>query len=81
MEMERRIGGGILMGKEYARPLVPIEFQRWINERQRALEKMARTGGRKAPVTQMDAMRVISQTGSVDIPEEVFRKLVGKLKC
>ena len=69
------------MAKQYSRPLVPIEFQRWINERQRALERMARKGGRKTPVTQMDAMRVISQTGSVDIPEEVFRKLVRKLKC
>lgn len=69
------------MVKQYARPLMPPEMLRWINERQRALEKMAREAGRKKPISQMEAMRVISQTGSIDIPEDVFRELVRKLKC
>lgn len=69
------------MVKEYARPLMPPEMLRWINERRRALETMARKAGRKKPITQMETMQVISQTGSIDIPEEVFRKLVRKLKC
>ncbi len=60
---------------------MPPEMLKWINERQRALEKMAREAGRKKPISQMETMRVISQTGSVDIPEDVFRELVRKLKC
>ncbi len=60
---------------------MPPEMLKWINERQRALESMAKKAGRKTPISQMETMRVISQTGSVDIPEDVFRELVRKLKC
>jgi len=69
------------MAKEYARPLMPPEMLRWINERQRALEAMARGAGRKKPVSQMEAMRIISQTGSINVPDEVFKKLVGRHRC
>lgn len=81
MEMEKRIGGYSLMVLKYDRPLMPPEMLRWINERRRALEAMAREAGRKKPVTQMEAMRVISKTGAINIPDEVFNKLIGRHRC
>lgn len=69
------------MVKQYVRPLMPPEMLGWINERRRALESMTRKAGRKKPLTQIETMHVISQTGSIDIPEEVFKKLMGMRKC
>lgn len=79
--MARRIGGESIMAKQYARPLVPSEFMGWVEERRKALENMARKARRKKPVTQMEAMRIISQTGAVNIPDEIFRKMMGQHRC
>lgn len=69
------------MVKQYARPIMPPEMLRWINDRRRALEAMAREAGRKKPVPLTEAMRIISQTGAINIPDEVFKKLVGRHRC
>ena len=55
---------------------IPIEFDKWIEERRRNLERVARKLGRKTRLSKQEVMRIISKTDGIEISDF----LLGELK-
>ena len=75
------------MTKRFVRIKAPPEFNDWIEKR---IEKMTRlvkqsSRGNLKRLSKMKAMKIISETDGVNIPEDLFKKLkrfmTGAKKC
>ena len=60
---------------KYKRLKAPEEFDRWIEERRRNMEKIA-----KIKITKSKAMRLISKTGGVTLTESMIEYLKDKIR-
>jgi len=54
---------------------IPIEFDNWIEERRRNLEKVARKLGRKTRLTKQEVMRIIAKTDGIEIGDFILKDL------
>ncbi len=66
---------------KYRRPKVPPEFLEWIEQRRNNIEVVARNMGSNKPISNMQAMRIISLSeGGVELTRDMLKCIKKKVK-
>jgi len=54
---------------------IPKEFDEWIEERRKNLERVAKELGRRARLTKQEVMRLIARTDGIEISDFILKDL------
>ncbi len=63
----------------YTKIKAPPEFRRWLEERQKNMENLAKGMGNNKPIPLMQVMRVISKTDGIDLDDYLIKQLRRKI--
>ena len=67
------------MAQTYVRLKTTKSFNEWVEERRKNMELLAKTLGRKKPLTKIDAMRIIAKDrAGIKLTPQLERQLIKK---
>jgi len=66
--------------KKYVRIKAPPEMRKWLEERRRNMENLAKTMGNKKPIPLMQVMRIVAKTKGVELDDYLIKQLRKKIR-